>query len=206
MRSTCSQIYSMTIPADGRRLDFMPQSNQEYTARKVTPEFDCQLPPEVRAELLRPRRARMLTEPPRPKPAKRAIAPAFGYLLLLLAAIAIASLTFHPAPLVAVHPTPTAQPTPTVHPTVAPQKVAPCAQPAVPRATLVALPEWRVGEARAMRMPYGLDVVGRLKGHAEDELYLPLAGNRIGDTYLVENRPWIWITVPGTTAPAWVDP
>jgi hypothetical protein len=169
----------------------MPQSNQEYTARRfsISPLFDTELPSDARSELLRPRRAPILTQPPRPKPSKRAIATALGYWLLLLAAIAIASLTFHPAPLVAVHPTSTAQPTPTVHPTVAPQKVAPRAQPAVPKATLVALPEWHVGQEGILKMPYGLEVKARLLGHSEDELYLPQAGNVIGDTWLVENTP-----------------
>jgi hypothetical protein len=71
---------------------------------------------------------------------------------------------------------------------------------------LVALPEWHVGQERILKMPYGLEVKARLLGHSEDELYLPQAGNVIGDTWLVENTPWIWIIVPGTTAPTRVDP
>jgi hypothetical protein len=99
--------------------------------------------------------------------------------------------------------TPVAAPTPSgVVPTSPPR--AQLVKLPTPRATLVALPQWHVGEQRRLLMPYGLEVVGRLRGHSEGELYLPTGGNAIGDTWLVENTPWIWLTVPGTSAPTWV--
>src|SRR6266481_4007082 len=44
----------------------MRQPTQDYSARRFSPEFDCQLPPDVRTELLRPRRVRILIPPPPP--------------------------------------------------------------------------------------------------------------------------------------------
>ena len=59
-----------------------------------------------------------------------------------------------------------------------------------------------------MRMPYdeNLEVRGVLKDYLDSESLLPRTGNHIGDTWIVGNVPWVWITAPGTTAPAWIDP
>jgi hypothetical protein len=54
-------------------------------------------------------------------------------------------------------------------------------------------------------MPYGERVIGTLRGFLGSETQLPRIGH-IGDTWIVNNVPWIWLTVPGTTAPTWVDP
>jgi hypothetical protein len=181
-----------------------------------TTDFDCELPPGVRAELLRPKRARMLGQPVK-GPHRR---PAIVLALVLVAAGAVVAFWSWQRPSVAPAMQPEATPVATPPATPAVQSAAArawlAAAPTVrraelvklptPRATLVALPEWRVGEQRRLLMPYGLEVVGRLRGHSEDELYLPASGNAIGDTWLVENTPWIWLTVPGTAAPTWVDP
>jgi hypothetical protein len=78
--------------------------------------FDCQLPPEVRTELLRPR------QPP-PKSARAHRAPALlglGGLLLFLGLIVIVGfISNSTAPVVAMHPTPSPQPS------AAPQSWAP---------------------------------------------------------------------------------
>jgi hypothetical protein len=55
-------------------------------------------------------------------------------------------------------------------------------------------------------MPYGMEVLGVLRGTLSHERWLPGSGNHIGDTYVIGTTPWVWITVPGTTAPSWVDP
>jgi hypothetical protein len=55
-------------------------------------------------------------------------------------------------------------------------------------------------------MPYGLEVLCRLKGRLDAEWMLPASGNAIGDTWVVGETPWVWIAVPGTSAPTWVDP
>jgi hypothetical protein len=59
-----------------------------------------------------------------------------------------------------------------------------------------------------MRMPYdeSIEVHGVLKGRLGSEEFLPQSGNSIGDTWIVNSVPWVWITVPGTTVPTWVDP
>jgi hypothetical protein len=49
-------------------LQNMRQSTQDYTARMFSPEFDCELPEDVRAELVQPQRPRILTQPPSPPP------------------------------------------------------------------------------------------------------------------------------------------
>jgi hypothetical protein len=74
-----------------------------------------------------------------------------------------------------------------------------------PRAQLVRAPEWQLGQARIMRMPYdmNMEVRGVLKGYLAEVSLLPRGGNRIGDTWIVGRTPWVWITVPGTTAPTW---
>src|SRR5215472_1796959 len=82
----------------------MLQSNQEYTARRFSPDFDCQLPPEVRSEFLQPRRPRILTQPPGPpqKPPQVEKArswrhPALGWLLALAAVVAVVAVSW-PSP------------------------------------------------------------------------------------------------------------
>jgi hypothetical protein len=69
-------------------------------------------------------------------------------------------------------------------------------------------PRVDTGPGAMLRMPYdeSFEVRGVLKGCLSDESALPRTGNHIGDTWIVNNVPWVWITVPGTTAPAWVDP
>jgi hypothetical protein len=54
-------------------------------------------------------------------------------------------------------------------------------------------------------MPYGETINATLRGFLENENQLPRVGH-IGDMYVVGSVPWIWIQVPGTSAPMWVDP
>ena len=54
-----------------------------------------------------------------------------------------------------------------------------------PRAVLVRLPQWRIGEERPMMMPYGLEVSALLKGRLPSTDMLPMSGNSIGDTWVV---------------------
>jgi hypothetical protein len=64
------------------------------------------------------------------------------------------------------------------------------------------------GQARILHMPYDMtmEVRGVHKGYLSDESFLSQSGNHIGDTWIVGTTPWVWITVPGTRAPTWVDP
>jgi hypothetical protein len=61
-----------------------------------------------------------------------------------------------------------------------------------PKALLIKLPEWRIGEQHRLLMPYGTEVVGQL--------------NHIGDTWIVGTTPWIWLVAPGLNHANWADP
>jgi hypothetical protein len=62
-----------------------------------------------------------------------------------------------------------------------------------------------IDESHVITMPYGMVVRATLRGFLGALEQLPRVG-RIGDMYVVEQTPWIWIQVPGTTASTWVDP
>ena len=218
----------------------MPQSNQDYTARRFQsfdtekpPRYDagyeCELPPGVRSELVAPRRPRILGD------SKRATldGPAVKgrlYLLLLALMIGAAAATSwyqwnaerarsRQAISQSLAPQPAPTPDPAVNtwraqlaghpeqfpyanaaPRTAPVKLPP------PKAQLVRLPEWRVGETRPVTMPYNLEVLATLKGRLDAEWMLPTSGNHIGDTWIVGNTPWLWLVAPGATHADWLDP
>jgi hypothetical protein len=75
-----------------------------------------------------------------------------------------------------------------------------------PRAQLVRLPEWKLGEEWQLIMPYGLKVLGRYKGRLDAEWMLPAGGNAIGDRWAIGDNLWVWITAPGASNAAWIDP
>jgi hypothetical protein len=79
-------------------------------------------------------------------------------------------------------------------------------QAAPPRAQLVRLPEWRIGEQRPVLMPYNLQVLATLKGRLQSQDVLPSSGNSIGDTWIVGQTPWVWIRAPGAAQADWIDP
>jgi hypothetical protein len=54
-------------------------------------------------------------------------------------------------------------------------------------------------------MPYNLEVLATFKGRLAAENMLP-ANADIGDMFIVNQTPWIWIQVPGTTQADWIDP
>jgi len=70
---------------------------------------------------------------------------------------------------------------------------------------LLSLSPEHIDEAHVITMPYGTVVRATLRGFLENENQLPRVGHT-GDMWVVGNVPWIWITVPGTGAPTWVDP
>ena len=75
-----------------------------------------------------------------------------------------------------------------------------------PRAVLVRLPQWHIGEQRPVMMPYGLEVAALLKGKLPSRDMLPMSGNAIGDTWVVGDSAWVWVAAPGTARANWIDP
>jgi len=59
-----------------------------------------------------------------------------------------------------------------------------------------------VGTERQLLMPYGLKVLGRLKGRLDAEWMLPASGN----AWAIGDNLWAWITAPGASNAAWIDP
>ena len=196
-----------------------PRETSPRTAEPTQPGdihragFESVLPPDVFDELVAPRRPRILGRPVKGPPRWRVIAALVILALALAAGVVVALWSWQrpSAPPATVPPAPVAPiQSPAAVDHVVEQPILPPRAQLVklptPRATLVALPEWHVGETRRLLMPYGLEVIGRLRGHSEDELYLPASGNVIGDTWLVENTPWIWLVAPGAATAEWLDP
>jgi len=75
-----------------------------------------------------------------------------------------------------------------------------------PRAQLIRLPEWRIGEERPVMTPYGLEVSARLKGKLPSADMLPASGNAIGDAWVIGDTAWVWIAAPGAPSAKWIDP
>jgi hypothetical protein len=124
---------------------------------------------------------------------------ALGLLLLLAALSNHRQETSSTAP-ASIQPAPAIQPTPVLPPTPAstPSSVSP-ARPvflpqsgsSVPRAQLVRLPPsgsprliWSRGTSRLLTMPYGVEVLGLLKGSLANTELLPQSGNQLGDTWV----------------------
>jgi hypothetical protein len=203
----------------------MPQSNQEYTAwrfKSFDNNYECELPPDVRAEFRRPKRARVLRYPSDPGSLRRLILS--GFVVLAVIAGGIATWTQQqskepvktgkaisepiPAPTsqrTLITPMPTPEPAPTPHTSwqsyiaahQAPRAMLVKLSP--PRAQLVRLPDWNVGETRPVMMPYNIEVLARYKGRLTSEAILPTDGNSIGDTWAVGDNVWVWLVAPGTS-------
>jgi hypothetical protein len=199
----------------------MNRINQESVARRFQ-SFDTELPRDVRAELGRPRLARVIGHQERSEldPATDTRLILLAFLVLMFAAGAIATWLHRSSPSIEQKgpPSPRQSATPipmpiphtswqsdlAAHQTSAPRaelvKLAP------PRAQLIKLPEWRVGETRPVMMPYGVQALAKYKGRLLSEDMLPQSGNAIGDALAVGDNVWVWIVTPGRSAAQWVDP
>jgi hypothetical protein len=204
---------------------------EEQPARRIQ-SFDTVLPDEVRVEFTRLKRPRMLgrLEPPHGNTLYLAGAIVCGAIIL---AVAIGLAGRHEVqqlvpdvsavpgipvkqPAATREPTSVATPTRTAVATRTPTRgprpelaLAPRAElvklpPA--RAALVRLPQWRIGEERLVTMPYGFEVAARLKGKLPSTDMLPMFGNAIGDTWVIEDSAWVWVAAPGAGSANWVDP
>jgi hypothetical protein len=83
--------------------------------------------------------------------------------------------------------------------------LAPRAQPAVPRAQLVRWP-WKVGQSVKLMMSYNLEVQTNYRGVRSSQNLLPQNSNHIGDMFVINGTPWIWLVSPGASRAAWIDP
>jgi hypothetical protein len=101
-------------------------------------------------------------------------------------------------------PAPIATPTPALISRPAPRAVIVKLPP--PRAFLVRLPHWRIGEERSLLMPYGLSVLGRLRGNLASTDMLPSAGNALGDVWMVGDIAYVWLVAPNSASAQWIDP
>jgi hypothetical protein len=92
--------------------------------------------------------------------------------------------------------TPTPQPTPLLQPIPA------------PRAQLVRLPPWRVGEARMVTMPDGRLVVATYRGGLPSIDMLLSRSAQPGDAYWIDDSRSLWVlTRPvGSSRLSWIDP
>jgi hypothetical protein len=157
----------------------MNRINQESVTRRFQ-SFDTELPRDVRAELGRPGRARVIGQPERSAldPATETRLILLAFVVLMFAAGAIATRLHPNSPPVEEKGPPSPQQSATPIPMsiphtswqsnlAAPQTSAPRAELVKlppPRAQLIKLPEWRVGETRPVMMPYGVQALAKYKG------------------------------------------
>jgi hypothetical protein len=217
------------------RLELMPKADQESLARRFHHDnFDTELPPDVRAELKAPPQERpVILERPIYQPTNRSGIFKWGGGLALCAIIlagTIANYSGSPkAPGTPQQPDPVLKhskailaaqstPIPTLGPAGswrAPEQFA-YNRNAAPRATLVKLPPPRarlvslpppvIGGRYLATMPYNVEVLATYRGEMASVNLLPSHGNQIGDMWVVEGTPWVWIFAPGTTHADWIDP
>ena len=202
-----------------------PKDTTPRTARFSTVEFDCELPELARAELLAPKRARMLGRPPAP-PKKRSWLDSmrsWGHAMLLgllglvfivaLCSILSWSVGKHTAtPAKALLPTPVPTLTPAV---VQPTPAVPTAMPEVRRAQPVpvtvkrAEQVFRLGRWNQVWMPDVKLTWVRFLGVKDTFADLPRDA-QLGDSYgVLEDQTrslWVWYMLPGFSHAAWVDP
>lgn len=65
-----------------------------------------------------------------------------------------------------------------------------------------------VGKWHSTKLPDGSEVRAHFKGVLSDRDKLPTQSNEDGDEWYTnqDDHCWIWMTLPGQSAPAWVDP
>jgi hypothetical protein len=162
-----------------------------------TPRFDCELPPEVRAELLPPRRPRILkvTLPVRrPKHPWFFIAVAFAIPAALVVAVSLSDLRYRLAPpLPASTPAPTHLETPEVVTSPNDKRFFPSEV-------------RRTKYLHQIQMPYGETLIAHYLGDLPDQEALPQTGNHIGDEYSIGSYRFVWVAPYGADVGHWIDP
>jgi hypothetical protein len=174
----------------------------------LAPRFECELPPPVRKELIDPKRLKIL------KFQKALKSWCMLYIAISVTVLAVWLMGFyHPETdpkgreiilraiaAVGVSPTPIA----ITHSMPAIQTFSDYSGWA-PKAELIKLPPWRIGETRAMQMRYGEIVNATLRGQVDSYNQLPRRG-QLGDMWIVAGTPWIWTHPSGSAFTTWIDP
>ena len=55
-------------------------------------------------------------------------------------------------------------------------------------------------------MPYGIEVLATYKSQMSSVDLLPIHRNAIGDMFVVNGVPWVWIWAPGAARADWIEP
>jgi hypothetical protein len=164
--------------------------------------FDCELPPEVRAELVPPRRSQILQRPA-PDHAFRSRL-VLASLAILMGVGGIATVITQPitSQRIAAQPTPTPASTPTPpHLETAPLLVS------SPNDERFFVPEVRRTKyLHQIQMPYGETLIAHYLGDLPDQEALPQTGNHIGDEYSIGSYRFVWVAPYGADAGHWIDP
>jgi hypothetical protein len=184
----------------------------------VAPRFECELPPPVRQELFKPKKPKIvnwtavvqlavilgvltiwslfLKYPPAPDPKDQAI---------MQRIIAATSVQLSQSTPVATHPVFTPPDARKARREQGFLSFEDYSNPPAPKAELIKLPAWQIGETRPMQMRYGEVVNATLRGQVDSYNQLPRRG-QLGDMWIVDGTPWIWTHPSGSAFTTWIDP
>jgi hypothetical protein len=205
----------------------MSQPSQDFDS-----EFERQLPPEIRAELLEETPPRYIGEtisPPRPPVVLQTVKPAQSAsrrpnaIWWVLGLVLLVGLLPH---VISTWRAPSSQPgantrtdTPPDSRPVEVRRALPVTPVEVRRAlpaVLRALPVTGAenppavvpyAQERLVTMPDGSIVEARLEGELRNSANLPPRGRFLGETWrTADGTSWVWMTPAGASFPSWVDP
>ena len=212
-----------------------PKDTPAWTARFSTVEFDCELPPEAKSELVAPRRVRPPCPPQKPPQVDSArsrghLSPWLQSILTLVGMIFVPIFlvtvvwailaVLSPRPAVPTKPAaPVAQPTPAVLPHgwnadgTAQGRAGTI--PEVRRAELVPVPRAQlihvrqIGSIENDLMPDGRILTTRYMGELSSAASLPTYGASLGDMWYTRADGHCWVLAPigaGSATTGWLDP
>jgi hypothetical protein len=194
--------------------------------------YECELPSDVLNELVGPKRPPIPPIKTRPLsvPKLQSKGPLYLALVVAVAIIGGVATTLWRQPAAerardhkTISQPLTPQPPPTPGPTVSPRATIPPAARATlvqraPRATLVKPPAPRAqlvsdlpppvqGQQYLATMPYdNLEVLATFRGWLPSQDDLPSHRNAIGDMFVINGVPFVWLFAPGATHADWIDP
>jgi hypothetical protein len=161
----------------------------------VAPRFECELPLRVRQEIFRPKR---LAKKPRAYPVLKFTACMLCVTIALIAALLVRPPSFYQREAASKNRE-------IIRRAIASVGVTPAQPVPAPKAELIKLPAWQIGETRAVQMRYGEIVNATLQGQVDSYNQLPRRG-QLGDAWIVAGTPWIWTHPAGSAFTTWIDP